>query len=124
MKLCFPVQDGASLDSPVYGHFGSAPAFLIVDSETLSYEYLVNAGRNHAPGMCNPIASLQGREIGAVIAGGIGAGALNKLHAAGIPVTKAAPVSVRENVLRYVEGSLQELRMNHVCGGHSEGCAH
>jgi len=33
MKVCFPVQKDNGIDSTVYGHFGSAPAFVIVDTD-------------------------------------------------------------------------------------------
>lgn len=124
MKLCFPVEDSSSLDNPVYGHFGSAPAFVIVDSETLSYEAIANGNRTHAPGMCNPLAALQGREIDGVIVGGIGAGALGRLAAAGINVHKASAGSVRENVHLHREGRLPRFEPNRTCGGHGHGCAH
>jgi len=34
MKLCIPISEDRGLDSPICGHFGSAPAFLLVDTET------------------------------------------------------------------------------------------
>ena len=30
MKVCIPVSEQRGLESPVHGHFGSAPAFLAV----------------------------------------------------------------------------------------------
>ncbi len=34
MKICFPVQENEGLGSRVYNHFGSAPMFIVVDTET------------------------------------------------------------------------------------------
>ncbi|RME41495.1 MAG: diguanylate cyclase, partial [Deltaproteobacteria bacterium] len=34
MKVCFPVNNDQGLESEVYGHFGSAPAFVVVDTES------------------------------------------------------------------------------------------
>ena len=34
MKICFPVQKNEGMSSLVYGHFGSAPIFLVLDTET------------------------------------------------------------------------------------------
>ena len=42
MKMCIPVSEVRGLESPVHGHFGSAPAFLAVDSETMAVETLSN----------------------------------------------------------------------------------
>ena len=124
MKLCFPAEEDPSLESPVYGHFGSAPAFIFVDSETLSFETVANANRRHEPGMCNPMAALQGREIDGVIVGGIGAGALGRLTAAGIPVHRSAAGSIRENIILYGKGSLPRFMPDRTCGGHGHGCSH
>ncbi len=33
MKICFPTMNLEGLESRVYEHFGSAPGFVIVDSE-------------------------------------------------------------------------------------------
>ena len=33
MKVCFPVEKNEGINSVVYGHFGSAPAFVMVDTE-------------------------------------------------------------------------------------------
>ncbi len=32
MKICFPVEQHEGLESQVYGHFGSAPSFVVVDN--------------------------------------------------------------------------------------------
>jgi predicted Fe-Mo cluster-binding NifX family protein len=32
MRICFPTENLQGLDSTVYGHFGSAPGFIIVDT--------------------------------------------------------------------------------------------
>ena len=89
MKVCFPVKEILQLDSKVYGHFGSAPAFVLVDAETGSLTVLPNANQHHAHGMCNPVAALSGQTVDAVVVGGIGGGALMKLNMAGITVYKA-----------------------------------
>ena len=34
MKVGFAVQSDQGIESKVYDHFGSAPAFIIVDTET------------------------------------------------------------------------------------------
>jgi predicted Fe-Mo cluster-binding NifX family protein len=45
MKVAIPVAEYCGLDSLVYGHFGSAPLFVLVDTETMSIESLSNAAR-------------------------------------------------------------------------------
>ncbi len=124
MKLCFPVMKISDLDSEVYGHFGSAPAFVIVDSDTMAVKVAHNGDRIHAHGMCNPVGALQGQEVDAVIVGGLGGGALMKLNTAGIDVYKAVAKTVRENVELFISNGLPRFQPGHVCGGHSGACSH
>ena len=126
MKLCFPVQHDRSLDSEVYSHFGSAPAFMIVDTDTSATETVINADQHHAHGTCSPFKALGGRDIDAVVVGGIGAGALNKLSGAGIIVYRASARTVQENLDLLSAGRLTVFAPGHVCSGHSGGtaCSH
>ena len=34
MKICFPVQNDNGIESTVYNHFGSAPVFVVFDTDT------------------------------------------------------------------------------------------
>jgi predicted Fe-Mo cluster-binding NifX family protein len=126
MKLCFPIQHDRALDSEVFGHFGSAPAFMIVDTNTSAVETIGNADQHHAHGTCSPFRALGGRDIDCVIAGGIGGGALNKLSQAGISVFRASARTVRENLDLFGTGQLPAFTPGHVCSGHSGGsaCSH
>ncbi len=126
MKVCFPVQHVEGMESRVFNHFGSAPFFIVVDTSTNSVSTITNRDRHHMHGACNPILALDNQSIDAVVVGGIGGGALQRLNLSGIRVYRAAAESVRENVALYLAKGLQEFGMMHVCGGHSQGgrCAH
>jgi predicted Fe-Mo cluster-binding NifX family protein len=124
VKICFPVKEVNGLDSEVYGHFGSAPAFIVFNSENKDFAVIENQDRNHAHGMCNPLAALAGKEINSVVVGGIGGGALNKLNAAGIDVYKAQARTVTENLALFISRGLPLFQPGHNCGGHGGGCAH
>lgn len=124
MKLCFPVKDVADMESEVYGHFGSAPAFVIVDSNTGAITVLNNNDQHHAHGMCNPVGALGNHRIDAVVVGGIGGGALMKLNGAGISVYKAIGKTIRENLEMIGSKQLPQFQPGHACGGHTNGCSH
>ena len=79
MKIAFPTQFDHGLESPVFGHFGSAGYFLVVDDASGAVETIVNADRDHLHGQCQPLAALGGNKVDAVVVGGIGGGALQKL---------------------------------------------
>jgi len=121
MKVCIPVTQYCGLDSPVYGHFGSAPIFVLVDSDTMSVESLVNRDEVHAHGQCSLLKALAGAKPDAVIVGGIGAGALLGLRRAGIRVFQGAGKTVAEIVSLLRNGDLSEVDPEHACRGHGEG---
>ncbi len=125
MKVCFAATKDEGMNSLVYGHFGSAPVFVMVDTETGSVASIGNRDMIHAHGACNPISAIGGRGVNAVVVGGIGAGALNRLNAEGIDVYAAAAGTIAQNVDLLKEGKLPVLTLQHSCAGHQGGgCEH
>jgi predicted Fe-Mo cluster-binding NifX family protein len=124
MKIAIPVAEDRGLESPVYGHFGSAPVFVLVDSETMSVESLTNRDQVHIHGQCSPLQALAGARPEAVVVGGIGAGALLGLQNAGIRVYQASGKTVSEAIALLKQGGLKGIDREHACGGHGEvsGC--
>ena len=118
MKICFPVSANQGLQSPVYGHFGSAPMFLLVDSEERSVAAVLNRDTDHQHGACSPLKALGGHKVEAVVVGGIGAGALNGLHQAGCKVYQATAGTVSANLDGFLERQLAELTPAQTCSGH------
>lgn len=121
MKVCIPVQEDVGFDSPVYSHFGSAPMFLLVDTEDGTITTLVNHNEHHAHGMCQPLAALAGHPVEAIVVGGIGRGALMKLEAGGIKVYMGEVATVSDAVLGLKAGTLRRVTAEDACGGHGGG---
>ncbi len=121
MKICIPVNEDNGLSSTVCAHFGSAPLFIVVDTDTSECESIENKNRHHAHGMCTPLASLQGVTLDGVAVGGIGAGALNKLRAGGIQVFLSEFATVKETADAAKSGTLKPLQPSMVCAGHGHG---
>ena len=124
MKICFPAEQG--MNSIVYGHFGSAPGFVVVDTQTMAVEEISNGDLHHAHGMCQPLKALGGREVDALVVAGIGMGALQKLQAEGIKVYRAAQGTVGDNIDLYRGDKLPEFEAKFTCAGHADGggCGH
>jgi len=124
MKVCVPVSEFRGLESPVHGHFGSAPGFLMVDTGTMAVEMLSNGDEGHEHGACRPVRALAGAKPDAVLAGGLGPGALSGLRQAGIRVYLAPAGSAAEAVRGFQEGRLEELVSLATCAGHGgpSGC--
>ncbi len=126
MKVCFPVQQDVGIESTVYNHFGSAPTFVVIDTDYENIGAISNANQIHEHGACNPIMALGGQQVDAVVVGGIGAGALMKLNAQGIRVYRSLETTIRGNLALLKNNKLPELMMNQTCGGHAGGggCSH
>ena len=126
MKVCFAVQKDEGMDSTVYNHFGSAPAFIVVDTAADQSTTVNNADMDHVHGACNPIMAIGGQDVDAVVVGGIGAGAIRGLNSRGIKVYGAVAPTVKGNLEMLKTSGLPELTMQHACGGHGAdgGCAH
>ena len=127
MKICLPISKNLGLESPVHGHFGSAPGFLAVDTETLAAEAVLNANLGHEHGGCSPVKALAGYKPDAVLVAGLGAGALAGLRQMGVRVYLVPPGTAAEAVEQFKAGQLRELVDVATCGGHAhgaDGCGH
>ena len=126
MKIAFPTQENKGIESRVYGHFGSAHYFVFVDTEEDSTDTVENPDRDHLHGHCQPLEALNGRQVDAIIVGGIGCGALRKLLLEGIKVYRAAQGSVQDNLELLTSGKLAVFTADRTCAGHGIGdsCPH
>lgn len=122
MKVCFPIKSDEGLDSKVYGHFGSAPYFMIYDTNNKKTKLIDNSDQNHEHGMCQPLKALNGEEVDVILVGGIGAGALMKLNAQDIKVYKASEGTISKNLELITNNKLVEFNSDSSCESH--GCSH
>jgi predicted Fe-Mo cluster-binding NifX family protein len=119
MQLCFPVTRDEGLQSPLSKHFGSAPLFLIADTDNKGLRSVANKNPHHSHGACQPLRSLSGQSIDAVVVGGIGMGALAKLKKAGLQVFLAGEHRTVEDALGAITaGALEEASASSACRGH------
>jgi predicted Fe-Mo cluster-binding NifX family protein len=126
MKVCFPVMENQGLESLVFGHFGSAPGFIVVDMLTSELTAIDNSDQIHEHGACNPVAGLGGHQVEAIVVGGVGGGALHKLNSAGMRVFQAQEGNVGVNLDLLRANALKEFLPGHTCGGHGHDheCSH
>ena len=124
MKIGFAVEFDEGMESVIYGHFGSAPAFIIVDTDLKQVVGLDNRNMHHEHGACNPIMALDGNRIDAMVVGGIGGGALIKLNQMGVKVYGAGAISVKENIALLQDNKLNELLISDTCQAHHGECGH
>jgi predicted Fe-Mo cluster-binding NifX family protein len=121
MNICIPVDEDKGLQSQVCAHFGSAPAFMIVDTDSERCRAIPNNNQHHGHGMCMPLQSLQGEHIDGMVVGGIGMGALNKLNAANIRVYLSEHATVAETVTAFKGGTMRLMQPGMACAQHGQG---
>ena len=120
MKLCIPTETNEGKSAVVYGHFGSAPYFTIIDTEKDAVEIIDNANQHHAHGMCQPMNAFMDKKIDAVVTGGMGSRAVQKLNEGGIKAYRAIPGTVADIVNQFIKGGLEEITVSNACAQH--GC--
>ncbi len=111
-------QEGKS--AQVFEHFGSAPYFTIYHTGKGVVEIIDNSNQHHSHGMCQPMSSITGKGIEAVVTGGMGARAVQKLNEGGIKVYRAVPGTVENLIEQFLKGGLPELTASNACSQH--GC--
>ncbi len=118
MKICIPTRTKDGKKAEVFGHFGSAPCFTIYDTQTDQIEIIENADQHHSHGMCQPMATLAGKQIGAVVCGGMGVRAVQKLNESGIKAYRAADGTVEQILQQQKSGTLEEITVLNACAQH------
>lgn len=95
MILCIPTNNDQGFDATLSSHFGRAPWFTIIDSETGSVKLIRNDEGHHIHGACVPTEEIVRNRVDGVLCRGIGRGASARLAAEGIDVyiTEASVVS-------------------------------
>lgn len=120
MRLCIPVETKEGLQSRTYGHFGSAPCFLIYDTDKKAAKTVANDSAHHSHGMCHPLGVLGTSSIDAVVCRGMGARAVQKLNEAGIKAFRATGETAADIIKQYEVHELEEITMQNACAQH--GC--
>ena len=102
--------DGPGLDDPVESRFGRAAGFMIVDPETLEFEYLDNGSSQAMARGAGIQAAENVARSGAkvVLTGYVGPKAFQTLQAAGVQIGQNMEnLTVREAVERYKTGQIE-----------------
>jgi len=119
MRICVTSQ-GKDLDSEVDPRFGRCAYFLIVDTENMEFEAVLNGGVGAAGGAGIQAAqAIAGLGAEAVVTGNVGPNAFEALNAAGIRMFTGASGTVRRTVEAFKAGALKETTAGPTTGSHS-----
>ncbi|MCL4428897.1 MAG: NifB/NifX family molybdenum-iron cluster-binding protein [Deltaproteobacteria bacterium] len=126
MKLCIPTVNFEAVK--ISRHFGSAPYFLIYDTETGSSEVITNSNKNHEHNMCNPVGVIADKNVNAIVCFGIGEGAIRNLERNNIKVYKTDKNLISDILNDSRENKFLTFEAGHTCSSHDKhqgsGCSH
>ena len=119
-RIAIPSNGEGGLDGTRAGHFGHCDVFTFVDvkdGEIVNTEVLQNEG--HVQGGCMvPVNLLASHNVKALIVGGIGMRPLMGFKQVGIDVYHDGErVDIKPVVEDLINGSLQAIKDDQVCGG-------
>jgi len=93
----------------------------VADTETETVDLLANQNLSHQHGQCSPVASIESKEIDAVVCRGLGKRALARLQQSGFEVFLSSAATVREIIEEQRDGKLRKATIEEACGGHAHG---
>jgi len=115
MRICLPTISDAGLTARLSPHFGRAPFFTLVESETGVVEVLQNRHQHHAHGHCNPLGALGYVPADAVVCRGAGRHALMLLEQHGLAAYLTDEWTVDRAVSGFRSGQLSRVAMDDTC---------
>ena len=118
MNVCFPVKTNQALQSELYGHFASAPLFLVVDTVANTCRTIANCSPDKPFAGCNPFSALRGQQLDGIVVDAIGDDAVRAMNLCGFTVYQAVSTAVAVNLESLGNGALSEVL---VLQSHLEG---
>lgn len=123
MRIAFSTDTDQGIESPISGHFGRCPFYVIIDLEenkvsrvqTVSNPFL----QQHQPGNIPDFINQQGAQV--IISGGMGKRAFGFFQQHGIKVATGAQGRVDKALQDYLNGDLFEGEPTCAGGGHHLG---
>lgn len=119
IRIAVPVSRDCGMNSPVSGHFGKAPGFVIVDSEGKE-AYFCRSKEIRGASECAPIDGLKKLGAHVVIARSMGRGALRRCYEAGLQILRSEAATVAELVEEFRNGLCVDFPDSEICDHHGE----
>ncbi len=117
MKVCVPSSGQGGFDDTVSEHFGRAPTFTVVDTESGNVN-VVNNSSEHMGGTGKPPEQIAQTGAKVLVCSGLGPRAISMLESFGIEVYVGASGSVRQAMDLWRAGKLQRASDENACREH------
>lgn len=120
MLLCIPSRDDGTLEAPTSPHFGRAPNYSLVETETGHAEVIDNDGHHHGGRRSPPkIVAETGADV--LLCSNLGQKAVERFDAMDIEVYCGVEGSVSEAIEQFEADDLEVVTPDGShCGGHED----
>ena len=126
MKVAVPTMGDRGLEELVGEHFGRVPTYTVVDTETNEVKVLINTSE-HQGGSGYPPEIMAKAGVDVMLCRGLGRRAVAMFEEMGIHVYVGAMGAVKDAILQYQDGILEEATDENACRQHAfhdEGHGH
>ena len=117
VKVAVPVELDQGLDSPISGHFGHSPGFMIADiteGKVEDVKVVLNASHSSC---AEPVQMLAQNGVTVLIARGMGMRPLMHSQNMGIRVVISQGNTARDVIENYLSGNIRDMGVDQTCGG-------
>jgi predicted Fe-Mo cluster-binding NifX family protein len=118
MRICIPTKNEKGLEAEIHEHFGDAPAFTLIDTDSGEVEIVVNSHEGRGHGTCHPMHQLKPHALDAIVCKGVGRRAVELLREEGIDVMITTQARVLDILAAVRSGALEALTPAMACQGH------
>lgn len=122
MRVCVPTTDDSGLSAPRSDHFGRAPYYTIVDTETDDVDTIPNRS-SHRGGSALPPDYVAEHDVDAVLVDHVGKRGMKRFDAHGIDVYQTPSGTVEDLVSLFEAGDVTEFGLEDA-HGHGHGHDH
>jgi predicted Fe-Mo cluster-binding NifX family protein len=119
MRVSIPTRDEKGLEGVVEQHFGKAPTYTIIDTETEEVTVIPNDSE-HTGGVGLPPEYLHKNGVNIMLCGGLGLKAVRMFESYGINVFVGAGGTVKDTFEAWKAGKLQNATVENSCSEHKE----
>ncbi len=130
MKICIPVTESNGMKSSVSAHFGSAPFFVIADTETTEHTVVENKNE-HEHGQCGSFPVISSNNVQAILCNGMGRRALENLNRTSVKafIPEVICATAQDALSAFINKKCRELMPEAACShghdnDHGKGCNH
>ncbi|MDD3042117.1 MAG: NifB/NifX family molybdenum-iron cluster-binding protein [Methanosarcinaceae archaeon] len=117
MKVCVPTRDENGLDGLVEQHFGKAPTYTILDTESQEVSVIPNTSE-HMGGVGLPPEYLHQNGVDIMLCAGLGFKAVQMFETFGIEVFVGVGGTARDSFAAWEAGRLHKATADNSCADH------